>query len=199
MSWKRKKDEEFDAVHAAEELDEALGAQHALSPQEYIQELEAQVEGMSTLLNQKEALLARAQDRIREQDNEIERIKVRLKTEADQQVEKRVAEVIDELLDVGDDLGRAILSSQELGHEESVTQGLELVRQSFGKRLQKLGVTRMETKGQRFDPALHDAISMIPVHDPAQDGMILGVIREGYMLHGKPLREARVAVGKLSS
>lgn len=186
-------------MHAADELDEALGQQQALSPQEYIRELENQVEGMSTLLNQKEALLARAQDRLAEQDDEVERIKMRLKTEADQQVEKRVAEVIDELLDVGDDLARAILSSQELGHDESVVQGLELVRQSFGKRLSKIGVARMETQGQAFDPALHDAVSMIPVHDPAQDGMILGVVREGYLLHGKPLREARVAVGKLSS
>ncbi len=198
MAWKRNKDDEFDAVHAAEELDASEGQQDAPSTQEYIRTLEIELEGMGNLLVQKETLLARAEQKLAEQDDEVERIKMRLRTEADRQVEKRVAAVIDELLDVGDDLGRAIQSAQELGHQASVIEGLELVRQTFGKRLQKIGVTRIEVRGERFDPSLHDAISIVPVQDPAQDGMILGVMREGYLLHGKPLREARVAVGKLS-
>tara|TARA_R110002096_G_scaffold16898_8_gene57882 strand:- start:18652 stop:19251 length:600 start_codon:yes stop_codon:yes gene_type:complete len=199
MAWKRKKEGEFDAVHAAEELDEAIGSQDAPSTEEYIRTLEVELEGMGNLLSQKEALLARAEARAAEQEDEIERIKMRLQTEADQKVEKRVAEVIDELLDVGDDLGRAILSAQEMNHAASVIQGLELVRQSFGKRLQKMGVTRMEALGAKFDPSLHDAVSMMPVQEPAQDGVILAVVKEGYALHGKLLREARVVVGKLAS
>ena len=199
MAWKRKKEGEFDAVHAAEELDEAIGSQDAPSTEEYIRTLEVELEGMGNLLSQKEALLARAEARAADQEDEIERIKMRLQTEADQKVEKRVAEVIDELLDVGDDLGRAILSAQEMNHAASVIQGLELVRQSFGKRLQKMGVTRMEALGARFDPSLHDAVSMMPVQEPAQDGVILAVVKEGYALHGKLLREARVVVGKLAS
>ncbi|MCP4447319.1 MAG: nucleotide exchange factor GrpE [Myxococcales bacterium] len=199
MVWKRKKEDEFDAVHAAEELDQATGQQDAPSTEEYIRTLEVELEGMGSILSQKETLLQRAEARAAEQEDEIERIKRRLQTEADQKVEKRVAEVIDELLDVGDDLGRAILSAQEMNHEASVIQGLEMVRQSFGKRLQKIGVTRMQALGTKFDPNLHEAVSMMPVHDPSQDGVVLAVLREGYALNGKLLREARVAVGKLSS
>ena len=199
MAWKRKNEGEFDAVHAAEELDEAVGSQDAPSTEEYIRTLEIEIEGMGNLLGQKEALLQRAETRATEQEDEIERIKMRLQTEANQNVEKRVAEVIDELLDVGDDLGRAILSAREMNHDESVIQGIEMVRQSFGKRLQKIGVTRMEALGTKFDPGLHDAVSMMPVQEAAQDGVILAVAREGYALHGKLLREARVVVGKLSS
>jgi molecular chaperone GrpE len=86
-----------------------------------------------------------------------------------------------------------------MNHHASVIQGLELVLQSFGKRLQKMGVTRMEALGTKFDPSLHDAVSMMPVQTPAQDGVILAVVKEGYALHGKLLREARVVVGKLAS
>ncbi len=199
MAWRRKKEDGFDAVHAAEEVDQAAGAQDAPSTEEYIRTLEVELEGMGNLLSQKEALLLRAETRSAEQDDEIERIKLRLQTEANQQVEKRVAEVIDELLDVGDDLGRAIQSATDLNHDASVIQGLEMVRQSFGKRLQKLGVARMAALGSRFDPNMHEAVSMMPVHDPAQDGVILAVAREGYALHGKVLREASVVVGKLAS
>jgi molecular chaperone GrpE len=199
MAWKRKKEGEFDAVHAAEELDDAIGSQDAPSTEEYIRTLEVELEGMGNLLSQKEALLARAEVQAAEHADEIERIKMRLQTEADQKVEKRVAEVIEELLDVGDDLGRAILSAQEMNHHQSVIQGLEMARQSFGKRLQKIGVTRIDALGTKFDPSLHDAVSLMPVHEPTQDGVILAVVREGYALHGKLLREARVVVGKLSS
>ena len=198
MAWKRKNEGEFDAVHAAEELDEAVGGQDAPSTEEYIRTLEIELEGMGNLLSQKEALLKRAETRAAEQENEIERIKTRLKHEADQMVEARVAAVISELLDVGDDLGRAITSARDLNHHQSVIEGIELVRQAFGKRLQKLGVTRMQALGAKFDPALHEAISMITVTDPAQDGVVIAVVREGYALHGKVLREARVAVGKLA-
>ncbi len=202
MAWKRNKDEGFDAVHAAQELEQAEraeGAGDAPSTEQYIRTLEVELEGVGTILTQTEALLQRAQAKVAEQDNEIERIKKRLQDEADQKVESRVAAVIDELLDVGDDLGRAILSAREMNHNPEVVAGIELVRQSFGKRLQKLGVSRMEALGARFDPALHEAVSMMAVDDPAQDGVVIAVLREGYALNNRIIREARVAVGKLGA
>ncbi len=203
MAWRRKKDgetdDEFDAVHAAEELDEALGQEEAPNADAYIQTLESEIEGLTTLLNQKDALLARAESRANEHAEEIEKIKRRLTNEADQRVERRVASMIDELLDVGDDLGRAIQSAQQMDHNPAVVDGIELVRQSFGKRLEKLGVSRMIALGTAFDPNLHEAVSMMSVEDPAQDGIVLAVMREGYMHNGKVLREARVAVGKLAN
>ena len=39
----------------------------------------------------------------------------------------------------------------------------------------------------------------MPVDDPAQDGIVLNVVQEGFVLNDKVLREARVVVGKLSS
>jgi len=163
---------------------------------EYIRTLEQEIEGLNNLLIQKETLLGRAEAKVAEDLDEIERIKKRLQTEADQQVETKVGKVINELLDVGDDLARAILSAQEMDHNPDVVKGIELVRQSFGKRLAKLGVTRIEAFGNAFDPNWHDAVSMVPVDDPAQNGMVLAVVQEGYVLNGKILREARVVVGK---
>jgi molecular chaperone GrpE len=198
MAWKRKPEGEFDAVHAAEELEEAMVSEPSTTPDQYIRTLEVEIEGLNSLLAQKETLLQRAEARVESDLEEIERIKKRLKLEADQQVEKQVEKVINELLDVGDDLGRAIQAAHEIDHNPDVVKGIELVRQSFGRRLEKIGVTRIQALGSKFDPNWHDAVSMLPVDDPAQDGMVLAVAQEGYLRHGKVIREARVVVGKLS-
>ena len=204
MAWKKSKpeskaDSEFDAVHAAEELDEAMVPEVPVNTDEYIRTLEVEIEGLNNLIIQKETLLGRANARAEESLEEIERVKKRLKVDADQQVEKKVAKVINELLDVGDDLGRAIQAAQEMDHNPDVVKGIELVRQSFGKRLEKLGVTRIMALGAKFDPQWHDALSAVSVDDPAQDGVVLTVVQEGFVLNNKVLREARVVVGKLSS
>ncbi len=192
-------DDEFDAVHAAEELDEAMIPEAPVNTDEYIRTLEVEIEALNNLLIQKEMLLERATTRADETLEEIERVKKRLELDAAQQVDKKVAKVINELLDVGDDLGRAILAAQDMDHNPDVVKGIELVRQSFGKRLGKLGVTRIDALGKAFDPKWHDALSAMPVDDPAQDGVVLNVVQEGFILNNKVLREARVVVGKLSS
>ncbi len=205
MAWKRNKDdsneagtsEVFDAASAASELEQALGLDtDDATDAEFILNLEAEIHGLKSLVAQKDVLLSKMKA---EQQEEIERIKRRLKTESDQQIEKRVDRVLNEILDVGDDLGRAIRAAHEMDHNPAVVQGIELVRQSFGKRLQKLGVSRMDVLGTAFDPALHDAVSLQPVSNPNQDGKVLAVASEGFIKDGKVLREAKVVVGKLVS
>jgi len=204
MAWKRNKEEKdddakpeaFDATAAAAELNEALGLDtDSATDAEFILNLENEIRELKTLLAQKDTLLVRMKA---EQQDEIERIKKRLENEAKQQTEKRIAKVLNQVLDVGDDLGRAILAAQDMDHNPAVVDGIRLVRQSFGKRLEKLGVTRMEVLGTPFDPALHDAVSSQPVSDSEQDGIILAVASEGFAQNGKVLREAKVVVGKLS-
>ena len=52
-------------------------------------------------------------------------------------------------------------------------------------------------RGERFDPQRHEAIALVPVTDPAQDGQVIDVMREGYLIGDEVLRPAAVAVGKL--
>lgn len=205
MAWKRNKDtnadpsnpESFDAASAVDELNEALGIDpDTATDAEFILNLEMEIKELKNQLTQQKTLVARME--VSQQD-EIERIKKRLSNEAAQQTEKRVAKVLNGVLDVGDDLGRAILSAQDMDHNPAVVDGIRLVRQSFGKRLEKLGVTRMDVLGTAFDPALHDAVSLQPVSDPAQDGIVLAVAAEGYAKNDAVLREAKVVVGKLVS
>ena len=54
-------------------------------------------------------------------------------------------------------------------------------------------------EGQPFDPSVHEAVTTVPASSPDQDGVIVGVVRHGYLAGDTVLRPASVAVGKLES
>jgi len=56
----------------------------------------------------------------------------------------------------------------------------------------------VEAMDQPFDPTRHEAATMVPVTDPAQDGIVVGVIRQGYAIGEDVLRPAVVAVAQLT-
>ena len=67
---------------------------------------------------------------------------------------------------------------------------------SFGDTLENLGVRHLESLGQPFDPKNQEAVSMVPVADADQDNVVVGVIKETYLLGEETLRAGQVAVGK---
>jgi molecular chaperone GrpE (heat shock protein) len=50
--------------------------------------------------------------------------------------------------------------------------------------------------GHPFDAKLQEAVTISPVADPSQDGTVIAVIREGYLLGDDLLRPASVVVGR---
>ena len=52
-----------------------------------------------------------------------------------------------------------------------------------------------EKAGTEFDPELHEAITEIPVVDPAMSGKVIEVIIPGYYLNDKVIRYAKVIIG----
>jgi molecular chaperone GrpE len=97
---------------------------------------------------------------------------------------------------VVDDLDRGILAAKQHAESQDVVTGLELVRRSLLTRLGQLGVTHAPARGELFDPDRHEAVALVPVTDPAQDGRVIDVMREGYLIGEATLRPAGVAVGK---
>src|ERR1700692_1493442 len=63
------------------------------------------------------------------------------------------------LLPVLDNLRRAVEHAGEAGAEEFFVSGLELVVREFETALERLGVVRVPATGERFDPAIHNAVA----------------------------------------
>ena len=102
-------------------------------------------------------------------------------------------EVLLALLDVKDDVDRALLHIRETS--DAVADGLRLIQQRFNNLLEAHGVTAFESEGEVFDPEIHEAMTMID-GDGEQSGTVYSEHRRGYLINGKLLRPARVAVLK---
>ena len=187
---------DFDAVAAAKELDESLGEPSSGGHDDYIARLETDIEELNAVIAKKEALLHRANERADRAHAEIEAAGNRLAAASAKELQQRTRRLLESFLPVIDDLDRAIAAARTHAESADVVDGLDLVRRSLLARLGEFGVRHGPALGERFDPKRHDAIALVPVTDPAQDGRVIDVMREGYLIGDETLRPAGVAVGK---
>ena len=158
----------------------------------YVQELEARMAA-------KDEELRATVARYREASAEFEQSRARIRREVASEVQRGTRAVLADLLDVLDNLDRAIEAAKAVGSDPALLQGVELVRAQFLAKLDGHGVRLLETAGQRFDPSCHEAATTVPVADPSQDGIVVGVIRQGYAIRDDVLRPAVVAVATFAN
>ena len=95
------------------------------------------------------------------------------------------------LLPVFDDLDRAVANVDEGLSGTAWVQGVVGIHRKFSNLLQAMGVEEVPAAGEKFDPALHEAIS----NQPGEEGKVLVVAQKGYRLGEKVIRPAMVVVG----
>ncbi|MBS1602102.1 MAG: nucleotide exchange factor GrpE [Bacteroidetes bacterium] len=105
-------------------------------------------------------------------------------------------EVITSLLDVLDDCDRAERQLQTTDNIDQVKEGVQLVFSKLRSVLQGKGLKAMQSINTAFDVEKHEAITEIPVQDPAQKGKVIDEVQKGYYLNDKIIRFAKVVVGK---
>jgi len=158
----------------------------------YVQELERR-------LAEQERLAQEYLAKYRAAAREFEESRARLRKEQAREVERARRTFLADLLEVADNLDRAIDAARSSASAEAVLAGVEMVRRQFLGKLEAIGVRRLEAEGARFDPSQHEAVTVVPTSDPAQDGVIVGTIAPGYAIGDEVLRPARVAVARLAT
>ena len=157
------------------------------------------VEELEQKLAEKDKQLQDAVARYRGAAGEFEESRARLRREISKDIERGRREILADLLDVVDNLDRAIDAAKTRSAADRVDtllQGVEMVRQQFLAKLEGFGVRRIASEGQKFDPTLHEAVTAVPASTPDQDGTIVGVVRHGYRIGDDVLRPAAVAVAQ---
>ena len=91
------------------------------------------------------------------------------------------------------DVDRA-LSNIDDDDQSPVAQGLRLLRNKMWHELSGDGVSAIEAKGNKFDPAKMEAITTIPASDDFPSGTVVDEIEAGYMYKQKVLIASRVVV-----
>ena len=99
--------------------------------------------------------------------------------------------LVRELLPVVDNLERALASASE--SDEGIAQGVRLVHADLVGVLERNGIESQEPAGERFDPTVHEAVSMRQ-EEGAESGIVLDVVEKGYKLGDTVIRPARVVV-----
>lgn len=133
------------------------------------------------------------QDRLLRALAETENVKRRAQRERDEYARYANESLIREIIPVLDNLDRALEAARVVRNAPSVVEGVELIQRELLKVLERAGVTRYSALGQPFDPTRHEAIARMVRADVAP-GTVVGEQLPGYLLHGRVLRAALVAV-----
>jgi molecular chaperone GrpE len=142
----------------------------------------------------------------RQAAQEFEDARARMRKELGKDAERSRREVLISLLEVVDNLDRAIEAAKAAPQRspappdrsgDPLLQGVEMVLQQFLAKLEGFGVKRIDTRGAAFDPTLHEAVTTVATDSPEADGRVVGVIAHGYRIGDEVLRPALVAVGQL--
>lgn len=147
-----------------------------------------------------QAEIAELKDRLLRTAAESDNLRKRLEREKEDAVKYASGKFAKDVLTVADNLRRALESAPKAEAEASepvrnLLVGIEATERELISVFERHGITRIDPKGQRFDPNLHQA--MFEVEDPSQAaGTVVQVIAAGYVQHGRLLRAAMVGVSK---
>lgn len=94
-----------------------------------------------------------------------------------------------------DDMDRVLLESAKTRSFDSLIDGARIMQENFWRTLAKAGVRKIDAKGKPFDPALHEAIAVVPSAD-VPPNTVLEAYDNGYKLDEYVLRPARVVVSR---
>ena len=134
-------------------------------------------------------------DRLLRKTAEFDNYRRRSERERSQRSEAAVADLLQELLPLVDDMERALKADSGSDATEAIRRGVELIHKQLLETLRKRGVTPIDSLGADFDPHFHMAVSHEPA-DGRREGEVVEEFRRGYMLGDRLLRPAMVKVAK---
>uniref|UniRef100_A0A7C3N8T3 Protein GrpE n=1 Tax=candidate division WOR-3 bacterium TaxID=2052148 RepID=A0A7C3N8T3_UNCW3 len=126
---------------------------------------------------------------------EYENQKKLLKKEFENISEEKIVKMLKEILNVVDNFDRAIDAFNKTDDKKSIIDGLKMIDNQFHQVLEKVGVSKLECKGESFDPSKHEALSVICKNE-LPDGVVVEECQRGYCYNSKVIRPAKVIVNK---
>ena len=131
-------------------------------------------------------------DRLARAQAEFENARRRASKEQQEYRDYATAGAIKSLLPVVDSLERALQVNSDAAEFRN---GVELIYKQLQTALSKLSVNAIVSKGEPFDPHVHEAIEMVETDD-VPDHQVIEELQRGYKLKDKLLRPAMVKVAK---
>ena len=195
MTQETQKPEKADAAQAAEAEDAAAEAESANAEPE-----DAAVDGSepeATATESDEA--GKLKDQLLRAMAEAENTKKRAARDVKEAREYAVTGFARDMLDVADNLSRALASldddtkAQAGPALQTLLEGVELTERRLSATLERHGVRQVSPEpGEPLDPNRHQAAAQVPADQPK--GTIAHVMQPGYVIGERTLRAAMVVV-----
>ncbi len=137
-------------------------------------------------------------DLLRRCQSEFDNFKKKLIKDNEQFIKYANEKLILELIDVYENLQRAIdavKTADANENKESVLKGLELTFNQLKHILENHGLQPIRATGEKFDAYKHEAMMTTPT-DEFEENTIIEEFQKGYTLNGKVIRYSKVRVAK---
>jgi len=177
------------AQDLAEDEAPADAAADADDPQTLIENLKAQLESATAKADEQKDLALRTHA-------EMDNLRKRQSRELENAHKYALDKIAEELLPVRDTLELGVAAADEEQAElAKIVEGTELTLKMLTSALEKFNICEVNPVGEKFNPDLHQAISMQEGTDK-EANTVLTVMQKGYTLSDRLLRPAMVVIAK---
>jgi len=152
-----------------------------------------ELETLSRQLAEAETSLAGMRETLLRERADLENQRKRMQRDLEQSLKFANEKLLRDLLPVYDGLESGL--AVETADVASMREGLSLTLKSLLKIAENNGLQQVDPVGKPLDPECHHAVSMVEAPDSAP-GTVVSVMQKGYVLNGRLLRPALVAVAK---
>jgi molecular chaperone GrpE len=188
-------DNQEQELERQEKIDDEFDAEVAAENSENMESKEVDVEFLQGQLEKLQEQSKVSLDKVVRAQAEMENLRKRAARDVENAHKYALEKFTNELLPIMDSLELGLSASVKAKNLDDLCKGMELTLEMFNTVMEKFGITMIEPKGEKFNPELHDAVSMQETND-SNSGIIIEVMQKGYTLNGRLIRPAMVVVAK---
>ena len=133
------------------------------------------------------------EDKVKRQMAEFDNFRKRTDKEKTAMFETGAKSVIEKILPVVDNFERGLATIPEEEKGTPFAEGMEMIYRQFMTELDKMEVKVIPAVGEKFDPALHNAVMQVE-SDEYESGVIAQELLKGYTYRDTVVRHSMVAV-----
>lgn len=188
-----------EAIDAAAEQAkaEASLAENKQAHEESIEEAQNAVnDDIEAMLNDAQTEAAKHKELALRLQADMENLRRRTRIDIEEAHKYALDKFVNALIPAMDSMEMGIeAAAKEEATKESIRDGVEMTFKQMLDVLGEFNVERLDPKGEKFDPQVHEAMTMIP--SPEHESQtVVDVIQKGYKLNERLVRAARVIVAQ---
>jgi molecular chaperone GrpE len=165
--------------------------EEAAPQKDKVQELHQQVE---ELIKEKNEIFEKLQRIAADYEN----FQKRVPKQIDDTITYKKEKIIKTLLPTLDNLEHTIQNTYSAENPAVLVNGIRIIYEQLLDALKAHGLEQINALGQKFDPAMHEAMTQ-KAEASQENDTVLEEFQKGYKLNGRVIRPSRVIINKLQS